>query len=138
MFNEDTIAGRECFSITIIDDDALEESESFQVTLQPGSDTVITFVDPLLIVMIIDDDSKSSSSVYFLSSNVFCLLIFNVFCLLELGVSVTFVEDYTVGEQEGMFDVCVTLNGATDIDVTVMLLAQENNQLPPSTRAMRE
>ena len=138
MFNEDTIAGRECFFITIIDDDALEESESFQVTLQPGSDNVITFVDPLLIVTIVDDDSKSSSSVYFLSSNVFCLLIFNVFCLLELGVSVTFVEDYTVGEQEGMLDVCVTLNGATDIDVTVMLSAQENNQLPPGTRAMSE
>ena len=39
-------------------------------------------------------------------------------------------------EQQEMFEVCVTLNGATAIDVAVMLSAQENNQLLPSTRAM--
>ena len=49
-----------------------------------------------------------------------------------------FVEDYAVGEQDGMFEACVTLNGATDINVTVTLSAQENDQLPLSTRAMSE
>ena len=63
---------------------------------------------------------------------------FNVFCLICVGVSVTFVEDYVVGEQEEMFEVCVMLTGATEIDISVTLSAQENGQLLPDTRAISE
>ena len=58
VFNENTVNGRECFSIFIVDNDNLEDSEIFQVTLL-RNDTTITFAESVLTVTIIDDDSKS-------------------------------------------------------------------------------
>ena len=58
VFNENTVNGRECFSIFIVDNDNLEDSENFQVTLL-RNDTTITFAESVLTVTIIDDDSKS-------------------------------------------------------------------------------
>ena len=78
VFDQDTTTGRECFFITIVDDDVLEESETFQVTLQPRINTTIDFVESLLIVTIIDDDSKSSYNGYFLYRNSFQCVLFNV------------------------------------------------------------
>lgn len=57
-----------------------------------------------------------------------------VFCLYS-GVSVAYTADYTVGEQENQFDVCAVLSGAIETNVTVVLSAQENDQLLPNTRA---
>ena len=74
MFDQDTTTGRECFFITIVDNEVLEESETFQVTLQPRINTTIDFVESLLIVTIIDDDSKSSYyNTYFRYSNSFSM-----------------------------------------------------------------
>lgn len=50
-------------------------------------------------------------------------------------MSVAFTVDFTVGEQENQFDVCAVLSGAIETNVTVVLSAQENDQLLPNTRA---
>lgn len=55
---------------------------------------------------------------------------------LYSGASVIFIADYIVEEQEGMAEVCAILSGAINIDITVVLSAQENDQLPLNTRAI--
>lgn len=50
-------------------------------------------------------------------------------------MSVAFTADYMVGEQDNQFDVCVVLSGDIEINVTVVLSAQENDQILPNTRA---
>lgn len=62
MFNENTINGSECFSLFIVDDDTLETTEMFLVTLHEGIDTALTFLESVLTVTITDDDSKSSQN----------------------------------------------------------------------------
>ena len=61
VFNQNTLNGRECFSFSIVDDDILEENETFRVILQPDNDLNITFLESTVLVTIIDDDSKSSN-----------------------------------------------------------------------------
>lgn len=46
-----------------------------------------------------------------------------------------FTADYVVGEEENQFEVCAALSGAIEIDVVVVLSAQEHDQLLPNTTA---
>lgn len=62
VFNENTINGSECFSLSIVDDSILETSEMFLVTLNEELDTALTFLESVLTVTITDDDSKSSQN----------------------------------------------------------------------------
>ena len=59
MFEADTTTGRECFTLSITDDDIFEDAELFRVILQPTDDPTINLVTSVLTITIIDDDSKS-------------------------------------------------------------------------------
>ena len=51
-------------------------------------------------------------------------------------VSVSFTADsYTVGEEELTLDVCLSLNGSTEVPVSVILSLQEDGQVPIAIRA---
>ena len=89
----------------------------------------ITFLESTLSVTIIDDDSKSSNSGF---NFVFVLLplAIGVFVMLSL-------ESDSVGEHEGVLEVCAILIGDIEANITLILSAHENDQpLPTSTRAL--
>lgn len=58
-----------------------------------------------------------------------------VFSDFPLGVAVVFAPFADGLEENGAFEVCILLTGATEIDVAVILAAQEDDQLPQSARA---
>ena len=59
VFEADTTTGRECFTLSITDDEIFEDAELFRVILQPTDDPTINLVTSVLTITIIDDDSKS-------------------------------------------------------------------------------
>ena len=55
------------------------------------------------------------------------------------GVSVTFVADsYTVEEQQLMLNVCAVMSGRIEVDVTISLSLQEDQQASDNMRANRK
>ena len=58
-----------------------------------------------------------------------------VFSDFPLGVAVVFAPFDDGLEDNGVFEVCIMLTGAIEIDVAVILAAQEDDQLPQSARA---
>ena len=135
MFEADTTTGRECFTLSITDDDIFEDAELFRVILQPTDDPTINLVTSVLTITIIDDDSKSlvqTNPPLFFKTQVLYVPPHPH----PPGVSVTFAESaYSVEEQELVFDVCATLDGAIEVDVIVLLTAQEDNQTSLNARA---
>ena len=69
-FTSDPSTHRQCFNVTIIDDEALEDTERFNLDLTlAGGSTVPVVVDPTVSeVEIIDIDCKNSSNVHGFSS----------------------------------------------------------------------
>ena len=59
VFEANTAIGRECFTLSITDDDILEDTELFRVILQPSNDPPIYLVASVLSIAILDDDCKS-------------------------------------------------------------------------------
>lgn len=45
---------------------------------------------------------------------------------------------YTVNEEQSMFNVCVVLEGSTEIPITVVLSLQQDEQVPENMRATRK
>ena len=58
VFDIDTVNGTECFSLSVVDDEILEDAENFRVVLQTLTDTLIEFVSSAVLVTIIDDDGE--------------------------------------------------------------------------------
>ena len=58
VFDMETVNGTECFSLSIVDDELLEDAENFRVVLQTSTDTLIEFVSSVVLVTIIDDDGE--------------------------------------------------------------------------------
>ena len=57
-FDMETANGTECFSLSVVDDEILEDAENFRVVLQTSTDTLIEFVSSVVLVTIIDDDGE--------------------------------------------------------------------------------
>ena len=58
VFDMETVNGTECFSLSIVDDEILEDAENFRLVLQTSTDTLIEFVSSAVLVTIIDDDGE--------------------------------------------------------------------------------
>ena len=57
-FDMETANGTECFSLSVVDDEILEDAENFRVVLQTSTDTLVEFVSSVVLVTIIDDDGE--------------------------------------------------------------------------------
>ena len=58
VFDMETANGTECFSLSVVDDEILEDAENFRVVLQTLTDTLIEFVSSAVLVTIFDDDGE--------------------------------------------------------------------------------
>jgi hypothetical protein len=93
--------GRECFQVQIMDDDTFEDLETFLIVMST-LDSAVEIPQPELIVTIQDNDR----------------------------VVVSFTEtEYVVNESDLLLEVCVSLDGATEVPVSVMLALQPDDQL---------
>ena len=89
-----------CVDIPIVDNDFIEEQESFTVTLT-SSDPDVTFMPPTAPVFIVDDDS------------------------VTIGFE---MELYNAAEGNGSVELCaVLLEGTLERDVTVTLETQDGS-----------
>ena len=124
VYDTETANGTECFSLSVVDDDILETAENFRIVLQTSSDTII---NSDILVTIFDDDGEL----------VLQLRAVSICSDFSLDVAVAFVADSDeLRENDEMFAVCVVLNGTTEIDVTVTLFAEQDDQLPLDARAI--
>ena len=57
-FDMETANGTECFSLSVVDDEILEDAENLRVVLQTSTDTLVEFVSSVVLVTIIDDDGE--------------------------------------------------------------------------------
>ena len=119
IFDGETTNGTECFSLSITNDEVLENVENFTVVLHAAPDTAIVFVNSVLVVTISDDDCKliprCNKAVYLL-------------ILLDVAVTILAVGD--VLEQDQVVEVCIVLTGSTAVNVAVILTAQEGGESP--------
>ena len=119
IFDGETTNGTECFSLSITNDEVLENVENFTVVLHAAPDTAVVFVNSVLVVMISDDDCKliprCNKTVYLL-------------ILLDVAVTILAVGD--VLEQDQVVEVCIVLTGSTAVNVAVILTAQEGGESP--------
>ena len=123
--------GVECFEVLIEDDDRLEDSEIFHISI------VTTPRDPALDVSLsvlsvtIEDDDSMQNFRFVMSSGSYY-----VFISLLLGATVLFTADsYTVSEEELTLDVCVLLDGSTEVLISITLSLQHDVQVPDNMRA---
>ena len=65
-FTSDPSTHRQCFNVTIVDDDILEDTERFNLTLSlvSGSSLPVTIVPDTSEVEIVDEDCKSVKSAW--------------------------------------------------------------------------
>ena len=119
IFDGETTNGTECFSLSITNDEVLENVENFTVVLHAAPDTAVVFVNSVLVVTISDDDCKliprCNKTVYLL-------------ILLDVAVTILAVGD--VLEQDQVVEVCIVLTGSTAVNVAVILTAQEGGESP--------
>ena len=109
-----------CHSVPINNDEYSEPRETFSVSITATgpSQEIINLFDitvPVTVVSIIDDDSELWKVLYVkvLSTTYPCFWI---------GVSVSFErEDYTVNEESGTLEVCLTFDGPLKSDSFVEL-----------------
>ena len=58
---------------------------------------------------------------------------------ITLGAVVLFTQtEYFVHESDLLLDVCVSLDGATEVPISVMLALQQDDQLPSDIMATRK
>ena len=123
-----TSMGRQCFNISITDDDEVEEDELFRLTLSDvsrtaGNTTAYQLNISTATITIIDDDCKfvfmCSNNITvtcslecvngYLSSFLHLLLLFHLSVPpAEVGLEKTF---YNVSESEGEVEICVNASG---------------------------
>ena len=132
MFGVGT-TGTECFQVTIADDDQLEDSEGFQISiLTTPRDPAVDVPEPVLPITILDDDGMCKYVVSNVHGNVITSFIYT-------GVSVLFTADsYTIGEEELTLNVCISLDGSTDVPISIILSLEEDEQVPIVMRATRK
>ena len=121
---------RECFAVNIVDDDILENTEVFHLSILPTNDSAIVLQNTVLSVGIENDDSKL---------NPICPEnLLTDWLHVPADVSVHFEQTELSVNEEGMLEVCVGLTGNIELNVSLMLSAGEISDLPESTRAQCE
>ena len=58
VYDRETANGTECFSVSVVNDEVLENDENFRVVLQTSTDAVIEFVNSVILVTVVDDDGE--------------------------------------------------------------------------------
>ena len=58
VYDRETANGTECFSVSVVNDEVLENDENFRVVLQTSNDAVIEFVNSVILVTVVDNDGE--------------------------------------------------------------------------------
>lgn len=107
-----------CVDVFVINDNDLELSETFFLNLTVGSGSSIIGSDDTITVTIVDDDGRE------LARAVYVLYNYTV----HAGLTVSIPAMTSVGEGDGMVQVCITLETFAPIarDFTVTLTASDD------------
>ena len=133
LFNYTTTNGTECFDVIIKNDDLHEDDlETFEISfVMTDVDPAVDLVQTVQQITIVDDDS--------MYTNCSCHVMIIIMTTFLPGVGVIFTQNsYTINENNSMFNVCVSLEGNTEIPVVVLLLLEQDEEAPANMSAIRK
>ena len=115
----------------LVVDEVLENTEIFLISISSlSNDSAIAFESTILNVGIENDDSEPSLQHYSYKQ---IILLYKLYIIP--GVVVSFeLSEYSVNEN-GSLEVCVVLDVSTEVNITVILSANEQGTLPENMRA---